>query len=413
MQDDHLAQPDDAGYGPDCPRQEGRSIYLDHAATTPVRPEVLEAMLPYFCETFGNASSMHAFGQKARKALEDARVAVAHAIGANPREIFFTSGGTESDNLAIKGVARANTRKGNHVITSRVEHPAVLSAVAALEEEEGFEVTYLPVDRFGVVDPDAVADAVRDETILISVMMANNEVGTLEPIAEIARVAKDKGVVVHTDSAQAVGKVAVDVRELGVDLLSISAHKIYGPKGVGALYVRGGTRIAPLFHGGHHERQKRPGTENVALIVGFSKAMELALEEMPRAAPRLAALRDRLERSIQEKIPNTYVNGHPENRLPNILNMSFEFVEGESLLLTLDMRGVAVSTGSACTSGSLEPSHVLKAMGVEAAVSQGSLRFSLGRDNTEDEMDYVAEALVGIVKRLRQMSPLYPRDTER
>ena len=382
------------------------SVYLDHAATTPVRPEVLETMLPCFSETFGNASSIHMFGQKAKKVLEDAREVVAACIWAEAKEIYFTSGGTESDNLAIKGIAHANKNKGKHVITSKIEHHAVLNCCKYLEDE-GYEVTYLPVDRFGIVDLQALEKAIRPETILVTMMLANNETGTLQPVSEIAEITKKRGIPLHTDAVQAIGKIPVNVDELGVDLLSVSGHKIYAPKGIGALYVRRGTKIDPLFHGGHHERRKRPGTENVPSIVGLAKAMELAREEMQPSSTRLGELRDRLERGIREKIQHTHLNGHPENRLPNILNMSFEFVEGESLLLTLDMRGIAVSTGSACTSGALEPSHVLQAMGVGPAVAQGSLRFSLGRDNTEHEIDFVVESLAEIVDRLRQMSPLY------
>jgi len=389
------------------------AIYLDHAATTPVRPGVLEAMLPYFSQTYGNASSIHGFGREARKALENAREVVAGCIGAAPKEIYFTSGGTESDNLAIKGVALANRdrNKGQHLITSSTEHHAVLSSFKYLEEQ-GFEATYLPVDRFGIVELAALEEAIRPDTALVSVMLANNETGTIQPVRQIAEVAKRTGVPVHTDAVQAVGKLPVNVDELGVDLLSISAHKIYGPKGIGALYVRRGTRIIPLQHGGHHERNRRAGTENVAGIVGLARAMELAQEELPRAARRLAALRNRLERRIRETIECTYLNGHPEKRLPNILNVGVEFVEGESLLLSLDMRGIAVSTGSACTSGTLEPSHVLRAMGVDAALAQGSLRFSFGRQNTDEEVDVVVSALAEIVDRLRQMSPLYAERNE-
>ena len=382
------------------------TIYLDHAATTPVRPEVLEAMLPYFSETFGNASGIHMFAQKAKKALEDARDVIAACLGAEAKEIYFTSGGTESDNLAVKGIAHANKNKGMHLITSGIEHHAVLDSCRHLEGE-GYELTYLPVDRFGVIDPQALEKAIRPDTILVSLMLANNETGTLQPISEIGRITTERGVPLHTDAVQAMGKIAVDVDELGVDLLSISGHKIYGPKGIGALYVRRGTKIDPLLHGGQQERQKRAGTENVASIVGLAKAVVLATEEMPGSADRLAAIRGRLERGIQESIRDTHVNGHPDNRLPNILNVSFEFVEAEPLLLTLDMRGIAVSMGSACTSGSLKPSHVLQAMGLDPALAQGSLRFSFGRHNTEDEMDFVVKSVAEIVQRLRGRSPLH------
>ncbi len=412
--------PEDSLCGPDCacfqdqheqlPEAKLKSdlgpIYLDHAATTPVRPEVREAMLPYFSETFGNASSIHLFGQKARKALEDARAIVAACIGAEAKEIYFTSGGSESDNLAIKGVVHAYQDKGRHLITSKVEHHAVLNCCKHLEAEE-LDVTYLPVDRFGVVKFEALEEAIRPDTILISVMLANNETGTLQPVSAITELAEKSGVPVHTDAVQAVGKIPVDVNELGVDLLSLSAHKIYGPKGIGALYIRTGTRIDPLFHGGHHERKRRPGTENVASIVGLAKAMELAKEEMQTRSACLGELRDHLQHRIQERIEHICLNGHPENRLPNTLNVSFKFVEGESLLLSLDMCGIAVSTGSACTSGALEPSHVLQAMGVDPAAAQGSIRFSFGHSNTDDEIDFVVESLAEIVARLRRMSPLY------
>jgi len=411
---------DAAACGPDCACRENLPgadvvgtasaghprVYLDHAATTPVRPEVLEEMLPYFSGTFGNASSVHMFGQEARKALEDARAAIAYAIGANPLEIHLTSGGTESANLAVKGVARAGRDKGNHLITSQIEHHAVLNCFAALADE-GFDVTYLPVDASGIVSPDALAEAIREDTILISVMAANNETGTLQPIEEMGEIAKRRGVPFHSDAVQAIGKVPVDVQALHVDLLSISGHKVYAPKGIGALYVRMGTRIDPLFHGGHHERGKRPGTENVAAAVGLARAIGLAVGEMRHGSQYLAALRNRLERGLRGRIPGTRVNGDPRRRLPNILNMSFAPVAGEALLLALDMRGIAVSTGSACTSGLLEPSHVLQAMGVEPGVAQGSLRFSLGRGNTKDEIDFVVESLTEIVARLHRTAPLH------
>lgn len=383
-----------------------KPIYLDHSATTPVRKEVVDAMMPFFSDTFGNASSVHTFGQNAKRALEDAREVVADCIGADAMEIYFTSGGTESDNLAIKGVARACVKKGRHIITSQIEHHAVLNTCKYMEKED-FEVTCVPADQYGVVDVDALAKAVRKDTILVTVMQANNEVGTIQPISEIAGITKEKDIPLHTDAVQAVGKIPVDVDDLGVDLLTLSAHKMYGPKGIGALYVRKGTRISSLIHGGHHERHRRAGTENVAGIVGLARAMKLAVEEIPDTAPRLAKLRDHLQNAIQEKISHTRLNGHPEKRLPHILNMSFEFIEGESILLTLDIEGVAVSTGSACTSGSLETSHVLSAMNVDPVAAQGSVRFSLGKDNTKEEMDYVADSLVPIVTRLREMSPLW------
>jgi cysteine desulfurase len=375
---------------------------MDHSATTPVREEVVEAMVPYFSEEFGNASSPHSFGQRARTALEEARATVAGHLGADPGEIILTSGGTESDNLAIKGIARTAGR--GHIITSSIEHPAVLNTVATLEKE-GFTATRLPVDEHGLVSPADLEDALREDTILISIMAANNEVGTIEPIAELAAIADRARVPFHTDAVQAVGKVPVSVDDWGVDLLSLSAHKFYGPKGVGALYVRSGTRIKSIQHGGHHEKNRRAGTENVPGAVGMATALELACGEMEAEAERLAALRDRLQAGLLETVPNSSLNGHPTERLPHLVNITFENVEGESLLLSLDAFGVGVSTGSACSSGSLEPSHVLLAMGVPAETAHGSLRFSLGRINTGEDIDYVLEKLPPVVERFRQMSP--------
>jgi len=383
-----------------------RRVYLDNNATTPVHPLVLEAMIPFFKETFGNASSVHYFGQQAKKALEESREKVAAFIGAKAGEIVFTSGGTESDNLAIKGVAYANRAKGRHIITSSIEHHAVLNVCKQLEKE-GFEVTYLPVNRYGEVSPESVEDAIRPDTILITVMHANNEVGTLQPIDAIGKIAKARQILFHTDAVQSVGKVPVNVDSFNVDLLSLSSHKIYGPKGVGALYVRRGTRILPLFQGGHHERRRRAGTENVPGVVGLGRACELAAENMDEEAGKLLALMDRLQSGLERKVEDVLLNGHPTKRLPNTLNMSFAGVEGESLLLNLDMEGIAVSTGSACTSGTLEPSHVLSAMGVDPQLAQGSLRFSLGRENTEEDIDYVLAVISDIVKRLRAISPFY------
>jgi cysteine desulfurase len=384
-------------------------IYMDHNATTPLRDEVLEAMLPYLREEFGNASSLHHFGIQARRAVERAREAVAAALGAKPREIVLTGCGTESDNQAIKGVAFANRHKGDHIITSRVEHKAVLQTCEYLEKH-GFHVTYLPVDEYGVVNSADVAQAITDKTILTSVMFANNEVGTIQPIAEIARVCRERGVIFHTDAVQAVGKLPVDVKALGIDLLSLSAHKFYGPKGVGALYVRRGVRIDPLLHGGHQERGRRAATENVAGIAGLAKALELRLDEMAAEAERLAGLRDRLHEGIVAQIGHVYLNGHPTQRLPSTLSLSFDFIEGEAIIMGLDLAGVAVSSGSACTSASLEPSHVLLAMGVHPGVAQGSIRFSLGRGNTEKDVDYVLEKLPPIVERLRAMSMFSPEN---
>jgi len=380
-----------------------RRIYMDHNATTPLREEVLEAMLPYLREEFGNASSPHSFGRGARKAVEAAREKVAAALGAQPREIVFTGCGTEADNQAIKGVAFANRGKGDHLITSRVEHKAVLETCQYLEKQ-GFRATYLPVDEYGLVSPAGVAAAITDRTLLVSVMFANNEVGTVQPIAEIAQVCREKGVYLHTDAIQAVGKLPVDVHQLGLDLLSLSAHKFYGPKGVGVLYVRKGVKIDPLLHGGHQEWGQRAATENVAGIVGLGRAIELRLDEMNAEATRLAALRDRLYEGLVGRIDHIHLNGHPTRRLPGTLDVSFEYIEGEGIIMGLDMAGVAVSSGSACTSGSLEPSHVLLAMGIHPAVAQGSIRFSLGRENTEADVDTVIETLPPIVERLRAMS---------
>jgi len=382
-----------------------RRVYLDHSATTPVHPRVLAVVVRYMAADFGNASSIHTFGQVARKAMERARSQVADLIGAaDPREIIFTSGGTEADNLAIKGVARASKDRASHIITSAVEHHAVLHSCEALEKE-GFRVTAVGVDQQGRVDPDEVRDAVDGDTVLISIMLANNEVGTLQPVTEIARMAREKGITMHTDAVQAVGQIPVDVDELGVDMMSISGHKIYGPKGVGALYIRRGTRIRPMEHGGHHERSLRPGTENVAGMAGLGEAARLAQEELSHRRSHLTRLRDRLIDGLL-RMDGVRLNGHPHDRLPNNVNVSIEAVEGEAMLLNLDARGVAASSGSACTSGSLEASHVLLAMGMKHELAHGSLRMTLGRDNTREDIDYVLEVLPSIVHKLRQMSPL-------
>ena len=378
--------------------------YFDHAATTPVRHEVLEAMLPYFSEIAGNPSSIHMFGQNTKRALENSRQTVAELLGVAPKELNFTSGGTESNNLAIKGVAYANADRGRHLITTQIEHHAVLTTMQSLEAQ-GFEVTYLPVDQHGMVDLQTLERSIRDDTILISVMLANNEVGTIEPLAEVAAIAKSKGALLHTDAVQAMGKMAVNANSLGVDLLTLTAHKFYGPRGAGGLYVRKGVRISPLLHGGHQEHTLRPGTENLPAIVGLATALRLACEDLDAESSRLRRLRDRLEATVWERIPDVSANGHPELRLPHISNLNFASVEGESLLMALDLQGVAVSTGSACTSGSTEVSHVLQAMGVEPALAQGSLRLSLGRETSEEDVEYVVEALVDIVDRLRQISP--------
>ncbi len=381
-----------------------RQVYLDHAATTPVRAEVLAAMLPYFADHAGNASSLHQAGQRAKKALDESRDTVALALGVDPKEIYFTSGGTESDNQAIVGVARAQAQRGRHLITSTIEHHAVLNVCQWLEEQ-GYAVSYVRVDQQGLLDLQALQASMRPDTVLVSVMLANNEVGTIEPLAEIARLAHARGILVHTDAVQTVGKMPVRVDELGVDLLSLTAHKFCGPKGIGVLYVRRGTPIEPLLHGGHQEWALRPGTQNIPGIVGLATALRLATAELPVEAARLSALRDRLQAGILAQIPDVQVNGHPTLRLPNILNVSFGGLEGEALLLALDIKGIAVSTGSACTAGSTDPSHVLQALGLERARADGSLRFSLGHTTTEEDIDYTLQTLVEVIGRLRSMLP--------
>jgi cysteine desulfurase len=385
-----------------------RHIYMDNNATTPVRPEVLEAMLPYFKEQFGNPSSVHWAGRAVSGAVEKAREQVARLINCSPAEVVFTSCGSEGDNMAILGTLDALREKGNHIITTSVEHPAVLNTCKFLEKR-GFEVTFLPVDRFGMLDLKVLEEAITDRTVLISVMWANNETGNIFPIEEIGAIARRYKVRFHTDAVQAVGKIPVDVQQAGVDLLVLSGHKIGAPKGVGAIYIRRGTRMSPLLHGGHQERNRRAGTHNVAGIVGLGVACELAGSETAKTSGRIRGLRDRLEKGIMAAIPEVKLNGHPENRLPNTLNISFAYIEGESLLLNFDMKGIAASSGSACTSGSLEPSHVMGAMCVEVTLAHSSTRFSLGHDNTEEDVDYVLEVLPPIVQRLREMSPLYNR----
>ncbi|MDP2729272.1 MAG: cysteine desulfurase NifS [Dehalococcoidales bacterium] len=382
-----------------------KRIYLDYAATTPTHPEVVEAMSPYFTEIFGNPSSIYSYGQEARGAIEQARASVASLIGAQEEEIVFTSGGTEADNFALKGVAFASENKGNHIIISPIEHHAVTESAKFLERR-GFSITRLPVDEYGLVDPDEVRKAITAKTILVSVMQANNEMGTIEPIAEIARITKEAGIPFHTDAVQTVGHIPVDVNELGVDLLAMSAHKFYGPKGVGALYIRKGTRLVPFLHGGSQEGRRRASTENVPGIVGFGKAAELAQAEMNQEAERLSRLRDELINGLLERIDHIRLNGHPTIRLPNNVNISFDYIEGESILLNLDLEGICASTGSACTSASLEPSEVLLAMGLSHEQAHGSLRLSLGRWIADDEIKRVLEVLPGIVARLRAMSPL-------
>jgi len=382
-----------------------KKIYLDYAATTPVHPEVVKAMLSYFTDVFGNPSSIYSYGQEAKGAVEEARTKVAELIGTRSEEIIFTSGGTEADNFALKGVTYANEHKGNHIITTSIEHHAVMEVCKFLERR-GFKITYLPVDEYGLVDPDDIKRAITDKTILISVMHANNEVGTIEPIEQIGRIAKETGIYFHTDAIQTVGHIPVNVDKLKVDLLSISGHKFYGPKGVGALYVRKGTRLVSLMHGGAQEKRRRAGTENVPAIVGLGKAAELAEQEIGKDAEQLAHLRDKLIKGLVERIDHIRLNGHPSKRLPNNVNISVEFVEGESMLLNLDLEGICASTGSACSSASLEPSHVLLALGLSPEQAHGSLRFTLGRENTEADIERVLEVLPRIVARLRAMSPL-------
>ncbi len=383
-----------------------RFVYLDHASTTPVRPEVLEAMLPYFTQKYGNASSLYSIGRESKKAMEEARIKVAAALGAQPGEIYFTGSGTEADNWAIKGAAYANRKKGKHIITSAIEHHAVLHTCQYLERE-GFEVTYLPVNEKGLVSPDDVRAAIRDDTVLISIMFANNEIGTIQPIAEIGKIAGEKGVYFHTDAVQAVGNVEINVSGMGIDLLSLSGHKFYGPKGVGALYVRKGVKITSFMHGGGQERGRRASTENIPAIVGLGKAIELATLDMEERNQKLIALRDRTINEVLKRIPHVRLNGDRQRRLPGNVNFSFEYIEGESLLLMLDMKGIAASSGSACTSGSLDPSHVLLAIGLPHEVAHGSLRLTFGEENTQEDVDYLLEVLPGIVERLRAMSPLY------
>jgi cysteine desulfurase len=385
-----------------------KRIYLDYSATTPVKKEVLDEMIPYFSEKFGNASSIYSFGRESKKALDEARDRVAKAVGATAKEIFFTGGGSEADNWAIKGIAFANRDKGNHIITSKVEHHAVFHVCEYLEKN-GFEITYLDVDEYGMIDLDQLREAITDNTILISIMFVNNEIGTIQPIKEIGEIAREKGVYFHSDAVQALGNVPIDVKELGVDLMNFSAHKIYGPKGVGGIYIRKGVKIHPLIHGGGQERKRRAGTEDVPGIVGFGKAAQLATENLDEHVEHVKRLRDRLIDGIKNNIDHVILNGHPVERHPGNVNFCFEFIEGESLLLSLDMVGIAGSSGSACTSGSLDPSHVLMAIGLTHEVAHGSLRLTIGDFTTEEDIDYVIEQLITIVDRLRQMSPLYEK----
>lgn len=382
--------------------------YLDNNATTRVDDEVVKAMLPYYTEKYANASGVYSFAQEVKKDMEAARETVAKFINADPGEIVFNGGGSESDNTAIKGVAYANKDKGNHIITSKIEHHAVLNTCKYLEKQ-GFSVTYLPVDKYGLIDPQELKKAIRKETILISLMYANNEVGTIEPIKELAAIAREAKVIFHTDAVQAAGKIRLDVKDLGVDLLSLSAHKFHGPKGVGILYIRKGTRIQSLIQGGHHEKNRRAGTENVAGIVGMAKAAEISMKsfESGDEKKRIKSLRDMLEKGILERIPEVAVNGHPEYRMDNTLNVCIKYIEGESILIHMDFEGISASSGSACTSGSLEPSHVLLAMGIPHETAHGSIRFSLSKYNTEEDVKKVLEVLPPIAEKLRNMSPLW------
>lgn len=383
-------------------------IYLDNAATTPLSPQVFESMEPYLKKFYGNPSTVYATGQEAAMAVSEARETVAEILGAKDQEIIFTAGGTEADNMAIKGVAFALQNKGKHIVTSSIEHHAVLHACEQLEKVHGFEITYLDVDKQGLVKPEDLKKAIRDDTILVTIMMANNEIGTIEPIKELASITRDKGVYFHTDAVQAIGQMSIDVNDLGVDLLSLSAHKFSGPKGVGALYLRKGTKIEPLLSGGAQERKKRAGTENVAGIVGLAKALEISTTELDSKIKSYKYLRDKLIKGIEDNIEYSILNGpKDERRLPNNVHFCFRYIEGEAILLNLDMLGIAASSGSACTSGSLDPSHVLLGIGHPHEIAHGSLRLTLGMDTTEEDIDYVIEVLPSVIKKIRDMSPLY------
>ena len=386
---------------------ENRKIYMDYSATTPVKQEVVDEMMPYFTQYFGNASSFHAFGREAKTALDKARGEVANLINAKTNEIYFTAGGTESDNWAIEGVAFAHKNKGNHIITSKIEHHGVLHVCEYLEKHHGFEVTYLDVDAEGKVKLEDLEAAIKDTTILITIMYANNEIGTIQPIKEIGEIAKKHNIIFHTDAVQAAGNIEIDVKELNVDLMSMSSHKIYGPKGIGALYIKTGTKLHSFVHGGSQERRRRAGTENLPAIIGYGKAAQLAKDGMEERINKLTSLRKKLIDGILERIPYTRVNGSLTDRLPGNVNFSFEFIEGEGILLMLDMLGIAASSGSACTSGSLDPSHVLMAIGLPHEIAHGSLRLSIGDFTTEEDIDYIIEKLPPVIERLRSMSPLY------
>ena len=383
-----------------------KKIYLDYAGTTPADPEAIKAMQPYFFEKFGNSSSIHAFGQEAKKAIEESRQTIAEFLGAKADEVVFTSGGTESNNFALEGIAFANENKGNHIIISAIEHHAV-SEPAKFLEKKGFKITVVGVDKYGLIDPEDIKKAITDNTILISIMHANNEIGTIEPVAEIGKVALEKEIYFHTDAVQTVGHIPVDVNKLNVDLLSLSAHKFYGPKGVGALYIRKGTRINRFLHGGDQEKGRRASTHNTPGIVGMARAIQLCKEKMDEEEKFQISLRDRLIKEIPQKISEVYLNGHPLLRLPNNVNFSIKYIEGESIILNLDLLGIAASTGSACTSSSLEPSHVLLAIGLTHEIAHGSLRLTLGRWTKKEDIDYLMEHLPKIVDKLRRMSPLY------
>lgn len=386
---------------------EKRRLYMDYSATTPVKKEVLEAMMPYYTTYFGNASSFHQFGREAKEGLEKGRAQVAALVNAEPREIYFTNGGSESDNWALEGTAFARRKEGNHIITSKIEHHAILHTCQYLEKVHGFEVTYLDVDSEGKVDLDQLKSVISDNTILVSIMYANNEVGTIQPIKEITKIAHEHGALMHTDAVQASGNIPVDVKDLDVDLMSMSGHKIYGPKGIGALYIKKGVKIHNFLHGGAQERKKRAGTENIPAIVGYGKAAELAKANMEHHVTELTRLREKLLNGIVETIPHVKINGHRTDRLPGNANISFEFIEGEGILLLLDQLGIGASSGSACTSGSLDPSHVLMALGLPHELAHGSLRLTVGDFTTEDDIDYILENLPKVIARLRELSPLY------
>jgi cysteine desulfurase len=388
-----------------------RKVYFDNAATTRVKDEVIEEMQKYYSELYGNPSSIYNFGQLAKKAVEKSRVKVARLLNSNPDEIYFTGGGSEADNWAIKGILSANEKKGNHIITTKIEHHAILHTCEYLEKK-GAEVTYLDVDENGLVDIKQLEESIKDNTVLISIMFANNEIGTVQPIKEIGEIAKKHDIYFHTDAVQAVGNEVIDVKDMNIDLLSLSAHKIHGPKGVGALYIKKGTRIHNLIHGGAQEKNKRAGTENVPGIAGLGRAADIAYNNFDQKREKLIKLRDRLIEKIDKEIPDCQLNGHREKRLPGNVNFSFKYIEGESLLLYLDMEGISASSGSACTSGSLDPSHVLMSIGLPHEIAHGSLRLSLSDYNTEEDVDYTVEKLINVVKRLRQMSPLYSKREE-